>query len=87
MRSSKRLQDARLDGSRHILVTHKHLDHIEGIPALKAAYDCEVIGPEKSAAETGMYDRTVKDGDASTGRAREVRVIATPGHTLDHVSY
>ena len=47
----------------HILVTHKHFDHIEGIPALQAAYDCEVIGPETSAAETGMYDRTVKDGD------------------------
>ena len=46
-----------------ILVTHKHHDHIEGIPALKAAYDCKVTGPEKSAAETGMYGRTVKDGD------------------------
>jgi hydroxyacylglutathione hydrolase len=71
----------------HILVTHKHFDHIEGIPALQAAYECEVIGPEASAAETGMYDRTVKDGDSLRFAGREVRVIATPGHTLDHVSY
>ena len=70
-----------------ILVTHKHLDHIEGIPALKAAYSCEVIGPEASALQTGMYDRTVKDGDVFTWGGTEVRVIATPGHTLDHVSY
>lgn len=71
----------------HILVTHKHFDHIEGIPALQAAYDCEVIGPEASAAETGMYDRTVKDGDKFDFAGVEVSVIATPGHTLDHVSY
>jgi hydroxyacylglutathione hydrolase len=71
----------------HILVTHKHFDHIGGIPALQAAYDCEVIGPEASAAETGMYDRTVADGDRFEWGGSDVRVIATPGHTRDHVSY
>jgi hydroxyacylglutathione hydrolase len=71
----------------HILVTHKHFDHIEGIPALQAAYECEVIGPEASAAETGMYDKTVKDGDKLHWAGAEVDVIATPGHTLDHITY
>jgi hydroxyacylglutathione hydrolase len=71
----------------HIFVTHKHFDHIEGIPALQAAYECEVIGPGASAAETGMYDRTVADADKFAWAGIEVQVLATPGHTLDHVSY
>lgn len=70
-----------------IFVTHKHLDHIEGIPALKAAYDVTVTGPAASAVETGLYDRSVEDGDVFDFAGSEVRVIATPGHTLDHVTY
>ncbi len=70
-----------------IFVTHKHFDHIEGIPALQAAYECEVVGPEASAAETGMYDRTVKDGDSFDWAGIKFEVMETPGHTLDHVSY
>jgi hydroxyacylglutathione hydrolase len=70
-----------------IFVTHKHFDHIEGIPALQAAFECTVVGPEASAAETGMYDRTVKDGDSFEWAGVKFEVMETPGHTLDHVSY
>jgi hydroxyacylglutathione hydrolase len=71
----------------HILVTHKHLDHVEGVPALRESYGATVIGPAKSAAETGLYDQTVKDGDSFDFAGRQVQVLETPGHTLDHVSY
>jgi hydroxyacylglutathione hydrolase len=71
----------------HVLVTHKHADHVAGVPVLKAAYSCEVIGPKESAVQVGLYDRLIEDGDSFTCAGREVRVIATPGHTLDHVSY
>src|SRR5688500_20352644 len=68
----------------HILVTHHHFDHIEGIPALKAAYSCEVIGPEKSASRTGMYDRTVKDGDRFQGAGGGGRGLGAGGRAHGH---
>ena len=70
-----------------IFVTHKHQDHIDGIPALKMAYGATVTGPTKSAQETGLYDRTVSDGDSFDFAGHKVQVMETPGHTLDHVSY
>ena len=71
----------------HILVTHKHMDHIEGIPALTQSGGVEVIGPRKSAAATGLYDAEVGEGDSFDFAGRTVSVLETPGHTLDHVSY
>jgi len=70
-----------------IFVTHKHFDHVEGVPALRDAYSARTIGPRKSAAATGLYDKTVGDGESFEWAGRKVEVIATPGHTLDHVAY
>jgi hydroxyacylglutathione hydrolase len=71
----------------HILVTHHHGDHTQGIPALKAAFGCTVTGPADEASKIPGIDRTVKGGDKFTFGASEVRVIATPGHTLGHITY
>ncbi|WP_026379981.1 hydroxyacylglutathione hydrolase [Afifella pfennigii] len=74
-------------GLTDIFVTHKHFDHVEGVPALRESYSARTIGPRKSAAATGLYDQTVGGGESFTWAGRRVEVIATPGHTLDHVAY
>jgi hydroxyacylglutathione hydrolase len=70
-----------------ILVTHHHADHVEGILPLKQATDCSVIAPAASADKIPGVDSTVKEGDVIPFGAYEIKVIETPGHTLDHVSY
>ncbi len=85
--------DAVLDAAReigwqvsHILVTHRHADHVQGIEAVKAATGCTVIGPEKHADQIPGIDETVKEGDEiALGEAR-FQVIATPGHTVEHLT-
>ncbi|WP_321341523.1 hydroxyacylglutathione hydrolase [Breoghania sp.] len=71
----------------HILITHHHADHTQGLAALKARTGAFVIGPAKSATRVGPFDQSVGDGDVVPFGGDEIRCIATPGHTLDQISY
>lgn len=70
-----------------VFVTHHHGDHVQGIPALKAAHGCRVTAPAAEAARIPGVDATVVDGDRIAFGDEPVEVIATPGHTLGHVVY
>ena len=71
----------------HILVTHHHSDHTDGIAPLKAEFKASVIGPEAEAGRIGGLDRTVSEGDRVSVGSLEFEVLETPGHTLGHVVY
>ncbi|MBV9588754.1 MAG: hydroxyacylglutathione hydrolase [Hyphomicrobiales bacterium] len=71
----------------HIIVTHRHLDHIEGIPALKAKTGARVIAPKKAAAQVPQADELVGDGDKVKVGELTASVLDTPGHCADHISY
>lgn len=71
----------------HILVTHHHADHVQGIPAVKAATGATVVGPKAEAASIPGLDVAVVDGDPVAVGSLIGRVLETPGHTAGHVSY
>jgi len=70
-----------------ILVTHRHADHIQGIPALKARFGCRVVAPAKAQAEVPFADVYVTEGDSVLLGELNGHVWETPGHCRDHVSY
>lgn len=70
-----------------ILVTHHHADHVGGIAELKQKYDCRVVAPHDKATAIPCVDERVKQGDTVMVGTLTARVLETPGHTLDHVSY
>ena len=47
----------------HILVTHHHGDHVQGIPALKRRYAAKVIGPRAEAEQIPMIEVEVGAAD------------------------
>jgi hydroxyacylglutathione hydrolase len=71
----------------HILVTHKHDDHIAGIPALVAEFAPEVIGPEAEKSHIPHLTKTVREGDKVTVGPLTADVYDTPGHTAGHVCF
>ncbi len=71
----------------HILVTHHHADHTDGILPLKAETGCTVLGPKGEASKIMGLDKLVGEGDAFAFGSSEVKVLETPGHTSGHISY
>lgn len=70
-----------------ILVTHRHADHVQGIPAVKARTGAKVTGPRKAAEAVPGMDRLVGEGDIVKVGNLEFKVLDTPGHCIDHISY
>ena len=70
-----------------ILITHHHIDHVEAIAELKAAYGARVVGPADEADKIDGLDVLVGDGDQVELGDSIFSVIATPGHTLGHIVF
>jgi hydroxyacylglutathione hydrolase len=69
----------------HILTTHHHVDHVEGNLALKRKWNAKIIGPKAEASQIPGIDTGVAGGESYEFAGREVKVIATPGHTKGHI--
>lgn len=70
-----------------ILVTHRHADHVQAIPALKSQLGCRVVAPQKAEGEVPGVDAFVREGDTVKVGELSGHVWETPGHCRDHVAY
>ncbi len=77
---------AAMPGLRTILITHRHGDHAPAAVPLKEATGAEIIAP-RNVLEDALVDRRVQGGESLTVDGTRIDVIATPGHTNEHVCY
>jgi glyoxylase-like metal-dependent hydrolase (beta-lactamase superfamily II) len=82
----------------HIIVSHTHRDHTDGVEALRAFTGAPVIGcaPHGSSAHNPLEasvntsyrpDRELADGEIVTGKGWTLETVATPGHTKNHLAF
>ena len=70
----------------HIFETHRNEDLVSGAPILAAMTGATVLhGPNPE--QPVVYAETVRNGDCFSIGQLEIRVLETPGHTDDHISY
>ncbi|MBD0317902.1 MAG: MBL fold metallo-hydrolase [Thermoleophilia bacterium] len=60
----------------HILVTHRHADHVEGVEGLAQRFGVPVLGFDELA-----------DGEVVRSGELEIEALFTPGHAADHVAF
>ncbi len=71
----------------HILNTHHHFDHAGGNEALKAQWQCKVIGAANDAARIPGIDVLVSDGEQFEFGDCTLTVLEVPGHTSGHIAF
>src|ERR1700740_581194 len=70
-----------------ILITHHHGDHVGGVAELKQKYNCRVVARHEQTPKIANVDLPVANADVVKVGNLLARVVETPGHTLDHISY
>jgi hydroxyacylglutathione hydrolase len=70
-----------------ILITHHHGDHVGGVAELKQKFNCRVVAPHDKSTKIANADVRVGNADVVKVGNLLARVLETPGHTLDHISY
>lgn len=68
-----------------IIITHHHHDHIDGINALVDTYNIPVYGP--NSVKIPQVTHRLGEGDELQLPQLTLKVLALPGHTLDHLAY
>lgn len=87
----------------HILVTHRHRDHVDGTLALKQATSAKTHAFDGTRSLRGMTvntptgrefidldfvpDQDLKEGEVVEGEDWQLDVVHTPGHAPDHLCF
>ncbi len=70
----------------HVLLTHHHADHIQGLPGLLADCPATVIGAAADTHRLPPLDLAVSEGDTFTFGGQTCHVLDVSGHTVGHIA-
>lgn len=71
----------------HILLTHHHYDHIDGVAELLEKAPAKVIGAAADAHRLPPLHQAVREGDTIEIGKESGKVIDVSGHTVGHIAF
>lgn len=71
---------------RTILITHRHADHAPAALPLKKRTGAKIFAPP-GVLDDSLVERRLANGDFIDVGGQRLEVIATPGHTREHVCF
>ncbi|SEL97359.1 hydroxyacylglutathione hydrolase [Roseovarius azorensis] len=71
----------------HVLLTHHHWDHIDGLDDLLKSAPARVIGAAADAHRLPPLDQAVQEGDTIRIGTQTGHVMDVSGHTIGHVAF
>ncbi len=69
-----------------ILITHRHADHAPAAVPIRKATGAQIVAP-RGVLEDAQVDRRIAGGELLDVETTRLEVIATPGHTNEHVCF
>ncbi len=71
----------------HVLLTHHHWDHVDGLAGILEKHPAKVVGATADAHRLPPLDLQVAEGDTFTVGGETVEVIDVSGHTIGHIAF
>ena len=71
----------------HVLLTHHHWDHIDGLADILEKHPANVIGAAADAHRLPSLDQQVVEGDVFECGGEPVQVLDVSGHTVGHIAF
>nr|WP_321254495.1 hydroxyacylglutathione hydrolase [uncultured Ruegeria sp.] len=71
----------------HVLLTHHHWDHVDGLAGILEHHSAKVIGAAADAHRLPHLDLQVREGDTFEIGGEPVHVLDVSGHTIGHIAF
>ncbi|MCH2065758.1 hydroxyacylglutathione hydrolase [Shimia sp.] len=71
----------------HVLLTHHHWDHVDGLPDILDAHPAKVIGAKADAHRLPALDLAVSEGETFDFADETVSILDVSGHTVGHIAF
>lgn len=71
----------------HVLLTHHHYDHVDGLGEILAKHPARTVGAAADAHRLPPLDTQVTEGDTLSIGGEPVQVLDVSGHTVGHIAF